>query len=149
MQHAHRQVVSRIRLKANLRAHAAKIHRFALRLLDMVHQNVRTGADGTWPRMHPKSHKAGQIALKDRWHDWELHEGFIGNRILISPTPFWWKAHTRGMTIHARNRESMRWWNGPRGFGTPVFRKTVTLPRRDPRPTADQVRIAESETMRS
>jgi hypothetical protein len=113
---------------------------YAQKALKILRENIRTNKGGTWKRIQWGLRK-GQLALSGTEDQWRV-EYTSGFKVMIKPIDSkvaMWRGHISGATIRPKK---------PTGFlhfflddGTEWFLKKVKLPKRDPRPSANQLRF--------
>lgn len=113
---------------------------FAKKVLAIVHNNIRNGGRGSgrW-KLVQWGPKAGQKALQGTEYQWGI-ELISSTQAKVTPKRRYlkrWRGHTQGMTLYPKKKRFMKISYSD---GTVIFAKKAKLPKRDPRPTAVQLR---------
>lgn len=114
------------------RGQLAFARRAAFAAVRIIKRNIDTQHDGQWAPLVSRVGKALETR-KDDWTARKTDKGYV-----VRTDHFWWDTHTEGKTIRPRSANFLRF----KMHGRVVFARKVVIPRRDPRPTADQL-IAE------
>lgn len=124
---------------------ALLVKKIALAIAAKCRENVRTNNDGMWTPVQ-WGPRAGMPALTAWASDWSAR--FVGSgrwKVLPVRHQKAWRGHVAGMEIHPRKAPYLVF---PDGFGRLIRAKSVKLPRRDPRPTQQQIREITAQYMR-
>lgn len=116
---------------------------YANQVLALVRKNIKTNRGGRWAPIK-WGPKAGMPALQGTESHWQA-KIINGLRAVISPIPSklaMWRGHTHGALIRPRRAKLLRFV----GYdGSLVFTKLVKLPKRDPRPTREDLERLKKE----
>jgi len=129
-----------LRVKVFGRPKPSLIKRVAKRLLNKVKENITTGHGGRWTPLQydtVQGKSKGSKALQGTEDQWE-YKILSLKKAVVQPKKGLtkiWRGHTKGAKITAKGK-GMRFLT-THGY---ITRKTVKLPRRDPRVTESQMR---------
>ena len=126
---SHPEVVDTVTISGG-RGQLAFARRAALATVRLIRKNIETQHEGQWA---PLVSRPGRKALRTRKKDWTARKTDKG--YVVKTDHFWWATHTEGKTIVPKRGKFLRF----KMRGKVVFARKVVVPRRDPRPTADQL----------